>query len=360
MSSFQRRCYEACILVILLTLLPLLASGQNTKRVSNSKKTGVLWRDPGNISRLDLFYGPGSPSLAPVPPFKYLEEDKDGESPKFKIRDAKGVEWSVKMGPEAQSETVVSRLMWAMGYFAEEAYYFDRVSVNGLPKLSRGRDYVSGNIVKGVRFEPRREHIDRGDTWKWLENPHVGTRELSGLKTIMVLMANYDTSTVNNRILHVKDAAADRTENRYVVTDVGATLGKIGGMGRKRSKNNLRDYRNNKFIKKVENGYVEFDYNTTPSKLGYFTFVFAPRYWRSQANKEKAMKRVPIAHAQWIGSMLSRLSNEQLHAAFRAANYDPTTADGFISTIKGRIDQLNSLSLTAARSVRRPGRRTER
>lgn len=355
MSSFQRRFYEACILVTLLTLLPLLISAQKVNRSSNSGN-GLLWRDPGNVSRLDLYYGPGSAALAPAPPFKYLEEDKDGESPKFKVRDSKGIEWSVKMGPEAQSETVVTRLMWAMGYFAEEAYYFDRITVNGLPRLSRGRQFVSGNNVRGVRLEPRRDHVDRGDTWRWLKNPYLGSRELNGLKTLMVLMANYDTSTANNRILHVKDQGTGRVEDRYVVTDVGASLGKIGGMGRKRTKNDLRDYRENKFIKRVKDGYVEFDYHTRPSKLGYFTFVFAPGYWRGEANKEKAMKKIPIAHAQWIGSMLARLSTEQLHDAFRAANYDPTTADGFISTIRGRIDQLNRLSLTAANKTKRSTR----
>ena len=31
------------------------------------------------------------------------------------------------------------------------------------------------------------------------------------------------------------------------------------------------------------------------------------------------MRGIPIAHARWIGSLLNRLSDEQLHAAFRAA-----------------------------------------
>ncbi|MCA1558259.1 MAG: hypothetical protein LC731_06950, partial [Acidobacteria bacterium] len=129
--------------VILGVLLPSLAWGQKSKsKDSEPEGVPVLWRNPNNISRRDLRYGPGSARLAPVPPFTYVEEDKSGESPKFDVRDSRGLVWRVKLGPEAQSETVSTRLVWAVGYFAEEAYYFDRVQVDGLPRLSRGREYV--------------------------------------------------------------------------------------------------------------------------------------------------------------------------------------------------------------------------
>src|SRR5687768_17974595 len=82
----------------------------------------------------------------PQGPFTFVEEDKSGESPKFEVRDARGGLWKVKLGPEAQAETVSTRLVWAVGYFAEEAYYFDEVRISDLPTLSRGRDYVTGEI----------------------------------------------------------------------------------------------------------------------------------------------------------------------------------------------------------------------
>jgi hypothetical protein len=68
-----------------------------------------------------------------------VEENKSGESPKFVVRDARGDEWAVKLGPEAQAETVSTRLVWAVGYFAEEAYYADEIQVIGMQQLSRGR-----------------------------------------------------------------------------------------------------------------------------------------------------------------------------------------------------------------------------
>jgi hypothetical protein len=308
------------------------------------KEGPIIWRDPGNVSTRDLRYGPGSPAVAPKEPFVFLEEDKEGESPKFKVRDANDVVWNVKLGPEAQSETVASRLIWAVGYFAEEAYYLHRAEINGLPRLSRGNQHVeAGRYVRGARFEPRREYIKKGDNWKWLKNPFVGTRELEGLKVLMVLLNNYDTSPANNRILKITQPSTGFTEEVYVVTDLGATLGSVGGLGGHRSKNNLNDYRKSRFIKRVRGGIVEFDYNTTPSGLGYLTFVFAPWYWNSQAAKEKAVKGVRVDHARWIGRLLARLSDEQLRDAFDAAGYTPALSSGFISVLRGRIRQLAGL-----------------
>src|SRR5215203_4409743 len=109
-----------------------------SKHVTELKKQAgkpLIWRNPGNISKRDLRYGPGSPRMAPNGPFTFVEEDKSGESPKFVVRDTRGQEWTVKLGPEAQAETVSTRLVWAVGYFAEESYYFDQVRVHKLPPL---------------------------------------------------------------------------------------------------------------------------------------------------------------------------------------------------------------------------------
>ncbi|HLE62633.1 MAG TPA: hypothetical protein VI750_05830 [Pyrinomonadaceae bacterium] len=123
----------------------------------------VIWHDPGEIPALNLRYGAGSAGSVPVAPFTFLKEDKSGESPKFEIKDARGVKWVVKLGEESQAETVSSRLVWAAGYFAEEAYYFKRARIRGLPRLSRGREFVQGRgVVRGARFEPRLMGVEDG------------------------------------------------------------------------------------------------------------------------------------------------------------------------------------------------------
>jgi hypothetical protein len=336
--------------LMLVTGLASSALAQTTKgsKVPKAPKpvgSPVLWRDPGDISTRNLKFGPGSEEMAPQAPFTFVSESKLGASPKFKVKDARGITWSVKMGPEAQAETVATRLVWAMGYFADEAYHFDQIDVQNLPRLTRGQEFQSGKTVRDVRMEPRRAGVSRGAIWDWLQNPFLGQREFNGLKVLMVLVANYDTRLDNNQIYTIKNAETGGWEAQYVVTDIGATFGKVGGMGGKRTKNVLEDYRATKFIESVENGMVNFDYHTKPKGAGgAFASIFGGGYAKRQANKEKAMKSIPVEDARWIGTRLALLSDEQLRDAFRAAHYDNATMEGYVKILRERINMLNNLS----------------
>jgi hypothetical protein len=329
-------------LVIAFSLVVFQNAFPKPQSVKKTAGRVVLWQNPGNISGRDLRYGPGGPEMAPVGPFTFVEEDKSGESPKFEVRDARGDLWTVKLGPEAQSETVSTRLVWAVGYFAEEAYYIDEVRIHNLPRLSRGRDYVVGDIVRGARFEPKRRTMERGPTWDWQKNPFEDTQALSGLKVLMILLNNFDAHAGNNRIIYVHGPRG--REARYYVSDLGATLGRAGGLGGTRTKNDLVDFLSTKFVRGVDmrDGVVEFDYDTRPKGWGHFS-VLQPFYYRHEVNKEKAMRGIPIAHARWIGSLLAQLSDEQLRDAFRAANYSDGVRESYVSALRERINQLREL-----------------
>src|SRR6266540_2712907 len=315
----------------------------HTARIASKRFPRVLWRDPGDIKSRNLFHGPGSPELAPLPPFTFIEEDKKGESPKFTVKDARGIDWSVKLGEEAQAETVATRLVWSVGYFAEEAYYFDQAEIQNMARLSRGRDYVAeGGIVRGARFEPKRIHLRKGPSWDWQNNPFNGTQELSGLKVLMVLLNNFDARQENNQVFYVVASQPGRREAHHYVTDLGATLGRAGGLGGKRTKNDLEDFLSTRFVMGVEDGAVEFDYDTRPTKLGHLS-IFYPPYYRGEVKKEKAMRGIPVAHARWIGSLLSQLTDDQLRDAFRAANYYEDTMNRYVEALRERINQLTRL-----------------
>lgn len=331
----------------LIAFQPVLAQSKTPNSGNVARR--VIWRHPGNIARRDLLYGPGSSALAPVGPFTFVEENKSGESPKFVVRDARGVEWTVKLGPEAQAETVSTRLVWAVGYFAEEAYYFDEVRIDRMPKLSRGQDYVNGDIVRGARFEPDRPGMKRGSTWSWHNNPFEGTRELSGLKVLMILLNNFDARSENNRVIYA-DGPRGR-EARYYVTDLGATLGRAGGLGGTRTKNDLADFLSTGFVLGVDEGAVKFDYDTRPTGLGHLSVVH-PLYYRGEVRKEQAMRGIPVAHARWIGSLLNQLSNEQLRDAFAAAGYSENVRESYVAALRERINQLTQLPARTQRSQR--------
>ena len=342
---FSSRVTKALVLSLAL-IFSLPAAGLAQKKEKKKKPiptgTPVLWRGHDDISSLNMTYGAGSAELAPVAPFTFIKEEVGGASPKFRVKDARGVTWTAKLGVEAQAETVATRIVWAMGYYTEETYYLDRFEVSNLPRLSRGQEFVeNGNIVRGARFEPKRKGVTKGAYWDWLKNPFIGSRELDGLKVLMVLLANYDTRLENNRIVYMKDEATGQMQARYVVTDIGATLGRVGGLGGKRVKNSLEDFKDTKFIVAVQNGVVEFDYSTRPKGAGKFASLFSPGYGKSQANKEKAMRHIPVANARWIGENLSKLSDDQLDDIFRAANYDEATRKGFIKVLRERIERLS-------------------
>lgn len=339
-SSKNRWLFILASLTIVGTLV--LAGFSTTtfakRKSQHSKSVAILWRNPGNIRNRDLYYGPGSKALAPLPPFRFVKEVKEGGMPKFDVEDARGVKWRVKLGPEAQSETAASRLLWAVGYNAEESYYLDRARIDGMRTLSRGQKYVNGDLVRGARFEPRRENIDRGKEWGWSKNPFKNTRELNGLKTMMVLLNNWDTFKKNNRVLHDKNSG----EARYTVTDIGATLGAAGGIGGRRSKSNVTDFERQRFVSKFEGDKVKFNYDLKPKKLGLLSIAYPPYFFR-QRKATNAMQKVPVSDASWIGSQLAQLSDDQLRDSFQAAGYDRATTQRYVRALRNRINELNRL-----------------
>jgi hypothetical protein len=165
---------------------------------------------------------------------------------------------------------------------------------------------------------------------------------MSGLKVLMILLNNYDARKGNNHVLYV-DGPGGR-EARYVVTDLGATLGRAGGLGGTRTKNSLEDFLSTKFVRGVDedDGTVKFDFDTRPRGFGHLS-VLHPKYYRGEVKKEKAMRGIPVEHAAWVGSLLSQLTDEQLRTAFRAAGYIEPVAEGYVRALRERINQLTSL-----------------
>jgi hypothetical protein len=295
------------------------------------KKAGTLWRQPSDIKTRNLLYGPGGQAGQPRAPFTFVEEDRGGSNPKFVVKDARGVLWKVKLGEEAKPETAATRLLWAVGYFSDVTYYLPRLRVARLPKLSRGEKYVSPDgTIHGARFE---RSFKKLDDWSWFDNPFVGTREFDGLRVMMALMNKWDLKQQNNAIYSVGDR-----ELRYVVSDMGDTFGKTGGDWT-RSKGNLEDYVESKFIDKVTRTEVDLVLHSRPPAL----YAVAVPYYVKRVKMEKVSEDIPRGHARWIGHWLGQLSNGQIRDAFRAAGYTPGEVDAYSTKVRQRISQLNAL-----------------
>jgi len=307
-------------LLLFVSVSPVSAAQKKSKQKKPVPRgTPVLWRDT-DPAALDLSAGPGGTGMRPATRrLRLLKEEKGGWSKKYRVRDSNGREWVAKLGKEAQSETAAVRLVWAAGYITEINYLVPRVTIPGK------------GTFENVRFEARPKGMKRLDEWTWEQNPFTGSRELEGLKVLMVMINNWDLKDENNVVIYAPGGRGG-DELRYVISDLGATLGKTGGGGPlwrlTRSRNNPEDFADSKFIDKVEEGYVNF----------HFTGV-----------NKGLFEKVRVDHARWIGERLSRLTDGQLNTIFRSANYTPGETRLLTSVIRSRIKELANLPGSAAR-----------
>jgi hypothetical protein len=326
------------LILLILTLSAPIAAQKHAKQGEKEKAANlpaVIWRDPGDVTSLNLFYGAGGKEHAPDPNGKYnfLKEDLKQTSSKFDVEDEHGVRWRVKLGREARPETASTRLMWAVGYFVDEDYYLAEIKVTGLPKLHRGQRFVSaGGTVHGARLERRLKEIKKLGTWSWFDNPFLGTRELNGLRIMMALMNNWDLHEINNSIYEVDG------ERRYLISDLGVAFGKTGN-DLIATTGILQDYANSRFIEKVTPDHVDFVMHTRP----FFLQVFDVSYYHRHVQMVKITKQIPRADAKWLGQRLAQLSEEQIRDCFRAAGYTPEEVEGFTKVVQKRIAELNAL-----------------
>ena len=84
-----------------------------------------LWKNPDDLTQRNLQWGPGRPADAPATNAMYtvLKRDHTGYSRGYDVVGPDKRKWSIKVGKEAQSEIVLSRILWALGYHQPETYY---------------------------------------------------------------------------------------------------------------------------------------------------------------------------------------------------------------------------------------------
>jgi hypothetical protein len=318
------RPFNCRVLLLLAAAVTLAGCGATLRRTEAPSGTAVpaaaLWVEPADIETRNLFEGPGDAGSAPKPDVTYtfVSEKQDGFSPGFHVKDPEGNEWSVKQGPEAQSEVVLSRVLWAIGYHQIPQYYLRAWTLSGGPKPG----------VQGpARFREKTKEEKSDGPWSWTANPFVGTQPFRGLVATLLLFNQWDFKPSNNSIYKVR-AQADGLNQWYVVRDLGASLGRTPSLlifhG---TRNDLSAFRKERFVTGTGKGDVRFEMT-----------IHGP---------EHALLHEPTADVQWACGWLSRLSPQQWADAFRAAGYDSSAADGFIQKIHEKIAEglaLPSLS----------------
>ena len=269
------------------------------------RQMAEFWEDVDPRSR-DLLHGVAGRIAQPNPDSVYTVKAKDtaGFSITYDVEDESGVEWSVKLGPEAQSEVTSSRIVWAMGYQQPPNTYLARW---------HWRDGEARRLENAARFRAKLPTMKPAGPWKWHQNPFVGTQAFRGLLVLMMVINSTDLKDDNNVIY--ERFLDGRVERRwYVVKDLGASLGTTGKLDPKR--NDIDAFEPHGFI--------------TGASGGHVLFAFKGRH-------KELLSTITPEDVAWMCNRLGRLTPAQWQDAFRAGGYDEDVAARYIRRIQQKI-----------------------
>ena len=295
----------------------------------------VLWADPGAVERLDLAAGIGGRANAPRPPFTFVEESLSGTNPKVRVKDSNGAEWTAKFGTEVNAETFATRVAWAAGYFVEPAYFVPSGKIERLGPLDRAKKHVRPDgSFNDARFERRREKgvkkLEEEQSWSWIQNPFVGSKELNGLKVIMMLVSNWDNKDVRD-VKRGSNTAIFQTpteggmEDRYLITDWGGSMGKWGGyISREKWDCNGFRSQTKEFVKGARGDQVEFGY--------------------SGQHSASFKEGIRASDVKWVMQYVGRITDDQLRAGLQASGASQDEVVCFTQSIRDRINQLKNVA----------------
>jgi hypothetical protein len=266
-----------------------------------------LWVDPGSTPR-DLFWSIGGEELAPPKGVVYTMQahDEVGFSASYDVKGPDGVEWSAKIGPEAQTEVVVSRILWGLGYHQPPTYYLPSWNV----------DLGHGEVKKEseARFRPKLPQLKHlSEYWHWADNQFLGAREFRGLLVVMLMLNSTDLKDDNNSIYELSKPW-DGASRWFLPRDVGAALGETGKLYPRR--NWLDGFERHAFLTDVSDTRLRFDY--------------AGRH-------QELLKMIERDDVRWAAERMGRLTDQQWQDAFRAGNYSDADAARYITRIKEKI-----------------------
>jgi hypothetical protein len=268
-----------------------------------------LWEEPG-LERLNLIDGVGAGAAKPVVDGRYqlLERNTGGFSTTYRVRDEGGLEWSVKIGPEAQTEVVSSRIVWTLGYQQVPSYFVERwIAVD-----DAGHEQTLG----GARFRPRKMPMKAAGPWSWNRNPFVGTRPYRGLLALMMVLNSTDLKAGNNELYEIANPGQGRPARWYVVKDLGASLGETGRIDPRRGY--LEGFERERFIVSTHNDQV--------------TFGFRGRH-------KELLRQVRLEDLRWICQRILRVPQAALLDAFRAGGYDEEQSRRYVARIVNKAEE---------------------
>jgi hypothetical protein len=137
---------------------------------------------------------------------------------------------------------------------------------------------------------------------------------------MMVFMTNYDVLDLQNKVLQVGN------ERWYIVSDLGATFGKLGNnnfpiiyrLGRATGK--PEKFIKTQLVRRVKGRELVLSY---------------------KGKNRGLFKGVTIADGRWLSNLLNQLSDGQIGDAFRAANFSPAEVALYVRAVRNKITELD-------------------
>lgn len=316
------------LVIAVLGLSAVLGTGCAGVKTPNAKAApkppaASMWNEPRDLAQRDLFYGPWGSENAPDPAgtYKLVELKHTGVNLGMTVKDQRGREWSVKqpfpggLDSEAPVEVTLSRVLSAVGYHQPPVYFLPAF------KLTDG---FGTRVETGGRFRLKREGLKETGSWKWEDNPFIGTKPYEGLIVMLMMFNSTDLKNSNNSLYEFRDG--DLIEQWFLARDIGSALGDFNAISPR--KNHIDSFEKVPFLLGVNNGYVQFAYSS----------------WYRNLVRD----RITPEHVLWASELLGRLSAKQWQDAFRAGGFEPQVANRFIARLREKISEGKAIGSRAA------------
>jgi hypothetical protein len=236
------------------------------------------------------------------------------------------------------------RVASSCGYFAEETHFVASGTITGATTLGRARDCIDerdGSFYDG-RFElddPAVNKMFEEHSWAWDDNPFVGTRELNGLKIVVMLLSNWDTkdrrdvARGSNTAIFEHRLANGRREARYLLIDWGGSMGRWGSNPATRGRWNAEGFAEQTpgFVTGVADGCVTFGY-------------------AGQRTADVA-HGIPLEHVRWFSPYLEQLTEDYLSRALSVSGASAEDTPRFVAALRDRIRQITAVARADAGSL---------
>jgi hypothetical protein len=159
--------------------------------------------------------------------------------------------------------------------------------------------------------------------WRWDRPPFAGTKELSGLKILIMLFSNWDNKDARVGRGGPNTAEFDLHGKRIAAfTDWGSGMGRWGEVAGSNSDWNCADFtaQTPLFLPKFDQKQLFF---------GWKGAIF-----------EGFATGIPPSHAVWLLNYLGKIPDAEFHNWLQLAGATDADADCFTRALRARIDQL--------------------